>query len=214
MGKKQSQSPWSVSQEEYNDRISFAFVAIATLERMSDIKDAFRAHYGDLSFRSIYRYVERAKSLISGALAPDRSQLIADQVARHLSIFYDLKNTGIARNRALESVNRLLGLEMPRKVAYTDPQGQHAWTPLPPDKLAESVVNRLVDFSSRARLLGNEEEGVIDSRVIGPPEELVEATKPGPVEEPVGEYAEDADEPGDDPEGDPELDDLLQQLEE
>ena len=176
MGKKLSQSPWTIQQSEYDERIARTMELIGTCPHKRDIKQALRDEFDpNMSFRTIDRYIQRARAIIIAAMTGERQALIADQVMAYRAIAFDKKGSNaIARVRALERIDRLLGLEAPRRAVVGH---AHFWNPAEPEEIADRLATRLADFADKARVGHKQPETIIDE-IVEPETVPVESRQP------------------------------------
>lgn len=139
-----------ISAAEMNKRVELAAELLAKGYRKGKIKQVFREQFS-VSFRSVERYLARARKRLRQASGMPPEDHISDSLAFYQSITRDANATESAKLRARENIDKLLGLRKPFKIATTDAAGND----LPEDELAarrERVANALEVIKQRGNI--------------------------------------------------------------
>lgn len=98
--------------DEYAERVDYAYALLARRKRPSEIKRRMRAKWPGMPARTIQNYLARAREQIQANAAQGRAVLRADSLALYESGIDDDKVPFRDKVKAQERIDKLLGLEV------------------------------------------------------------------------------------------------------
>lgn len=143
--------------EEITERVHYVLDMLAGGRYKHEIVRTCKDRY-DVSTRTVEQYLSRARSLMVEKTEKPRDEWRFEQLRRYLEIGEDKSHSAVARVRALERIDKILGLEihMPRHLQISGPDGG------PIEHRSEqqvAVVVAGVDLSGRLADVGSRVRG-------------------------------------------------------
>lgn len=146
------------TRQQQQDQIELTRKLIAQGQSKGDIKRALYAAY-NVSPRTVERYLARAREFLLAESQRPQPEHRSESLAFYHQILTDKDATPIVKLKARERIDKLLALELPQKLTFTDPTGDNPLTirleastmeSLPDDELqklaaAYEVIERLRD---------------------------------------------------------------------
>lgn len=108
------------------------------------IKSVVTTAYG-VSWRTVFRYLARAREQIREELGQDLESLRADAIEFYRGILLSDDARASEKIKARERMDKLLGLEAPMKVAETDSAGHDIFTEDEREQAIERLARRIED---------------------------------------------------------------------
>ena len=101
---------------EITERIEFCRALLLKRQPKSTIKRLFRQRFGDVTARTIEDYLSRAREAILADVEATRQNLRDMQLASYESFVANPKVIDRDKLRALERIDKLMGLEAPTRI--------------------------------------------------------------------------------------------------
>lgn len=161
---------WKPTAEEQVEIEDLTYTLLASGLLKSDIKRHLRkwaekkqkslqAHHPniviEMDARTIERYLSRARERMVAESGKSKDELRQDSLNYYLAITRDPSADHRSKLIARERIDRLYGLEMPLKVAPTDPTGQKPYANLSDEELDTRIAEALA-----ARSAGGDAEAI------------------------------------------------------
>lgn len=143
---KQSRKGIKPTREEHAERIGMVRKMWVAGWPKRDIKRAMRSRYG-VGFRSVEKYLARVKDQLLEDLGRDADEHRSDALAFYKKLLVEADSDAV-RLKAMQSICRLLGLNMPEKLAQTDSQGRD----LSPSEREQRLLELIEIMRSRQNL--------------------------------------------------------------
>jgi len=105
---------------EHAKRIEFVRKMLGAGATTQDIKAAMRSTY-DVRWKTIYRYLARAREQLLAATGKPRADHIAESFELYRQVQADPKEKGLVKLKARALIDKLLGLETPQRHEHSGP---------------------------------------------------------------------------------------------
>lgn len=145
------------TQEEIQEREDLMYELLSRTILKSQIKKQFRKKYGDVSPRTIDRYLSRARARQLAEAGTSKDEMRAESRAFYEAMARDPQSDPRSKLIARERIDRLFGLDAPQKTALTDPSGDNPYVGLDKPELIRAII-------ARASAGGSGEDPALDGR--------------------------------------------------
>jgi hypothetical protein len=128
--------------EQRAEKEDFMYHLLSVCLLKSQIKSAFRERYPGTSSRTLERYLAAARKRLLAADGKTVEERRAESRAFYEAILRNESAAPRDRLYARERIDRLYGLDAPRKIAPTDPTGVNPYAGLDKDELIRQIIIR------------------------------------------------------------------------
>ena len=113
------------TEQEHEERVELVVKLMVVLARKWEIKRALDMKYGDISARTVERYMSRAREKLREYQGKSKEELLAESVGYYASILKSTDPKVTARDKmfARQRLDELFGLQAPMRHELSGPDG-------------------------------------------------------------------------------------------
>lgn len=133
-------NPGRTPEKEVEERVDYTVTLLKAKLYPGEIKKVLKGKYG-VSARTCENYLSRARQILIEETDKTKEEHIADAYVTYNKVLRSKASSDKDKLLAQNSLNKLLGLNMPLTVAQTDTKGND----IEPDATAEDQLLALID---------------------------------------------------------------------